>query len=142
MKSSIDNLIQGLEDLEQQRQSLISQIKEIATGTMKEVAEENNPDIIQKIGPRCFTVKASSLWEKGWSPVTHNWEESLPIVLGFLEKHPVQKWKEILSKKVKESKGKVVYISDRIYTTGAIRCYRDTKYAIDKLFLEKIVEKL
>ncbi len=139
MKSSIDNLVQGLEDLEQQRQSIISQIREIATGTMKEVAEENNPEIVQKIGPRCFTVKVSSLWEKGWSPVTHNWEESLPYVLKFLEKHPVQKWKEILSKKVKESKEKVVYITDRVYINGM---YKNNQYAIDKLFLEKIVEKL
>ena len=138
MEHSIDNLIRDLEALEQKRQELISTVKEIATSKMKEVAEENNPDIVERLSPHCFTVKASSLREMGWSPVTHNWEESVPYLLNFLDKHPVWRWKEILSEKAKKSKGSVVYITNRIYHGG----YTDIKYAIDKRFVEKIIEKI
>ena len=137
MKNTFNTLSQDLENLEQKRQELISQMKEIASSYVKEASKEN-PNIIKRCGTLGFTVSLSTLSKKGWSPTTIDWERSVDLILAFLDKHPVITWKDVLTKKMNSATGPTVPFKEKVVVNGYKKVW---EYAIDKEFLERIINK-
>ena len=136
----MNTLSQELKDLEARRNEIISKMKDIAKNNVIEASKENT-NIEKRLSKNCFTVKFSTISEKGWSPKTLDWEACVDDVITYLNKFPVQDWKDVLIKKMNESKGKTVPFTRRLKTFygGYVT---DTICTVDKDFLEKIIEKI
>ena len=137
MTDKFNTLSQELETLEQKRNHIISEMKEIAIEMIKEVAKEN-PHISRRLSKHSFTIMSSGL--TGWSPMTYDWEASIDTVLAYLDKYSVQEWKDALIRKVKNTSG----ISNVMFKEKVLTSYgwkKEVNYAIDREFLEKIIKK-
>ena len=73
-----------------------------------------------------------------WSPTTIDWERSVDLILAFLDKHPVITWKDVLTKKMNSATGPTVPFKEKVVVNGYKKVW---EYAIDKEFLERIINK-
>jgi hypothetical protein len=135
----INYIRRRIADLTKEKNMMEDFLQEAMIGAIQEIAKENPYDI-KKVGKHMMTISSSHLLGKPWSMDLFDWEESASAVLKYLEKTPAINWKQKLTDLL-DTKGDVVEIKKRGVTwpghTGIVQ-----RTPIDKMFIEKIIEKI
>ena len=134
----VQSILKRFDDIANELKELEAALVAAITEAVKEISEEN-PHNINKIAPNCYVIKASELIGKPWNPSYYDWEASGKVVLDYLQKKDVKKWKAILQEKLEKSKDNSIDFE----STTTINGYTWTnKTPIEKAFIEKIIAKI
>ena len=98
----VKTILQRFDDIAEELKRLEAELVKAITEAVKEISEEN-PHNINKIAPNCYVIKASQLIGNPWNPSYYDWEASGKVVLDYLQKKDVKKWKAILQEKLDKS---------------------------------------
>lgn len=134
----VKTILQRFDDIAEELKRLEAELVKAITEAVKEISEEN-PHNINKIAPNCYVIKASQLIGKPWNPSYYDWEASGKVVLDYLQKKDVKKWKTILQEKLDKSNDNSIDFESTITING---CTWTNKTPIERSFIEKIVSKL
>lgn len=137
----INEIRQCIAELTKEKDMLEGNLQEAMVSAIQEISKENPYGIQTKAGGiRMMTIKLSQLIDKPWSFEFFDWEESARAVLKYLEKTPVTNWKKKLTELL-DTKGDMVELKKREMIwpghTGIVQ-----RIPIDRLFIEKIIEKI
>lgn len=134
----VKSILKKFDDIANELKELEAALVAAITEAVKEISEEN-PHNINRIAPNCYVIKASELIGKPWNPSYYDWEASGKVVLDYLQKKDVKKWKAILQEKLDKSKGNSIDFE----STTTINGYTWTnKTPIERVFIEKIIAKI
>ena len=136
----INYIRQRIAELTKEKELLEGNLQEAMVSSIQEIAKENPYGIKKISGFKMMTISSSQLASKPWSMEFFDWEESAAAVLKYLEKTPAINWKQKLTDLL-NIKGDVVELKKRgmIWPgyTGIVQ-----RTPIDKMFIEKIIEKI
>lgn len=136
----INYIRQRIAELAKEKNMMEENLQEAMVSAIQEIAKENPYGIKKISGFKMMTISSSQLASKPWSMEFFDWEESATAVLKYLEKTPAINWKQKLTDLL-ETKGDVVELKKRgmIWPgyTGIVQ-----RTPIDKMFIEKIIEKI
>lgn len=134
----VQSILQRFDEIADELKKLEAALVEAITEAVKEISKEN-PHGIKRIAPKCFTIRASQLIGNPWNPSYYDWEASGKVVLEYLQKKDVKKWKSILQEKLEKSKDNSIEFE----STTTINGYTWTnKTPIERTFIEKIIAKM
>lgn len=141
MKSTdIDVIRQRIAELTKEKNMMEENLQEAMVSAIQEIGQENPYGVKKKEGYKMMTISFSQLYDKPWSMDFFDWEESAAAVLKYLEKTPAINWKQKLTDLL-NTNGNVVELKKRgmIWPghTGIVK-----KTPIDRVFIEKIIEKI
>lgn len=134
----VKTILQRFDDIAEELKRLEDELVKAITEAVKEISEEN-PHNINKIAHNCYVIKASQLIGNPWNPSYYDWEASGKVVLDYLQKKDVKKWKTILQEKLDKSNDNSIDFESTITING---CTWTNKTPIERSFIEKIVSKL
>lgn len=124
IKNNLNLLLQKKVELEKQLTTAMIDV-------INKIAEENNPHKIKRLTSHIFIINSSELLGNPWNADYFDWKASAKVLLEFLQNKPIERWKTLLEEKVKENKGKVVYIKKT-----------NTSIPIEKEFVNMIINEL
>ena len=126
-------------ELTKEKELLEGNLQEAMVSAIQEIAKENHYGV-KKIGKHMMSISLSKMVGSIWSPKFYDWEDSAKSVLKYLENTPAINWKKKLTALL-ETNGDVVELKKRgiIWPgyTGIVE-----RIPIDKVFIEKIIEKI
>lgn len=135
----INEIKNRLIEIRQESQILEEKWRECIVNAITDVSKENYHKI-HKISEHIYIIKHSELIGNPWSVSFYNLEESAKVVLKFLSNKDVTKWKKLLEEKLEKcDSNKVEFEECRVNRYGHKVTY---KIPINKIFIEKIVEKI
>jgi len=136
----IDEIRRRIAELAKEKELLEGNLQEAMVSAIQEIGQENPYGIKKMSGLKTMIISSSQLASKPWSMSFFDWEESAAAVLKYLEKTPATNWKKKLTDLL-EVKGDVIELKRRgkIWPgmTGIVQ-----RTPIDRVFIEKIVEKI
>ena len=136
----IEEIRRRIAELAKEKELLEGNLQEAMVSAIQEIAKENPYGVKKMGGIKIMTISSSQLASKPWSMEFFDWEESAAAVLKYLEKTPTINWKQKLTDLL-ETKGDVVELKKRgIIWSGYTGIVQRTP--IDKVFIEKIIEKI
>lgn len=135
----LDEIRQRINELTKEKEMMEETLKEAMVSSIYEITKENHYGV-KKIGKHMMSISVSQMTGKSWSPKFYDWEDSAKSILNYLEKTPAINWKKKLTELL-ETKGDVVELKKRgIIWPGYTGIVERTP--IDKVFIEKIIEKI
>lgn len=135
----INEIRQRIAELAKEKDMLEGNLQEAMVSAIQEITKENHYGV-KKIGKHMMSISLSQMTGKTWSPKFYDWEDSAKSILKYLENTPAINWKKKLTDLL-ETKGNVVELKKRgIIWPGHTGIVETTP--IDKVFIEKIVEKI
>lgn len=134
----VKNILKRFDDIANELKELETELVLAITEAINEVAQEN-PHNIRLVSKNIFIIKSSELCGNPWNPSYYNWGESGKVVLDYLQKKDVKKWKTILQEKLDKSKDNSIDFENTITIGGRTWI---NKTPIERVFIEKIVSKL
>ena len=134
----VKEIYSSIDDLTSQLDAMTEKLKEAVKLAVREAANDN-PNKLNRISGRIFTIQYSQFIGKPWSPSFYDWNQSAEFIIGYLKNKPCTDWKKILQSKLEKATGDVVPFETK---TGS--GYYKTTYTtpVDKRFIEKIIAKL
>lgn len=135
----LEEIRRRINDLAKEKEMMEHELKEATVNVIHEVARENHYGV-RNTGGHMSVISLSRMSGKPWSPKYYDWEESAESILDHLSSTPTINWKKKLMRLL-ETKGDVVELKKRGmiwpgYTTIVERI------PIDKIFIEKIIERI
>lgn len=127
----IKDIKNNLNLLLQKKVELETQLTTAMIDVINKIAEENNPHKIKRLTSHIFIINSSELLGNPWNADYFDWKASAKVLLEFLQNKPIERWKTLLEEKVKENKGKIVYIKKT-----------NTSIPIEKEFVNMIINEL
>lgn len=127
----IKDIKNNLNLLLQKKVELEKQLTAAMVNVINKIAEENNPHNIKRLTSHIFIINSSELLGNPWNADYFDWKASAKVLLEFLQNKPIERWKTLLEEKVKENKGKIVYIKKT-----------NTSIPIEKEFVNMIINEL
>lgn len=106
--SVVEDIRDEMERLKIRRAELDDKLRATIVDTMMEIADRNTG--IKRLGGGAFTVRASQLAGKPWSPVYFDWHRAVDVLVGELDKMPKDEWIPALEKWLSKEKDGVVYV--------------------------------
>ena len=135
----IDELRRRITELAKEKELLEGNLQEAMVSAIQEITKENHYGV-KKIGKHMMSISLSQMTGRPWSPKFYDWEDSAKSVLKYLENTPAINWKKKLTDLL-ETNGDVVELKKRgIIWPGYTGIVERTP--IDKVFIEKIIEKI
>jgi hypothetical protein len=135
----INEIRQHIVELAKEKELLEGNLQEAMVSAIQEISKENHYGV-KKIGKHMMSISLSQMVGSIWSPKFYDWEDSAKSVLKYLENTPAINWKKKLTDLL-EANGDVVELKKRgmIWPgyTGIVE-----RIPIDKVFIEKIIEKI
>lgn len=135
----INEIRQHIVELAKEKELLEGNLQEAMVSAIYEISKENHYGV-KKIGKHMMSISLSQMVGSIWSPKFYDWEDSAKSVLKYLENTPAINWKKKLTDLL-ETNGDVVELKKRgmIWPgyTGIVE-----RIPIDKVFIEKIIEKI
>jgi len=136
----IDEIRWHIAELTKEKELLEGNLQEAMVSAIQEIGQENPYGIKKTSGFKMMTISSSQLASKPWSMEFFNWEESAAAILKYLENTPAINWKKKLTDLL-DTKDSVIELKKRgmIWPghTGIVQ-----KTPIDRVFIEKIIEKI
>ena len=110
-------------------------------GIINEVASEQK---LNRLSKNCFVVSFSSLTNKPWDSVFHNWEKSAEMLIKKLDAQQALNIYDYLvnmyEKRTKDDRCSFKY--RMIYKCNAFNMYEDVTQVIDGKFIKRIIDRL
>jgi len=135
----INEIRQHIVELAKEKELLEGNLQEAMVSAIYEISKENHYGV-KKIGKHMMSISLSQMVGSIWSPKFYDWEDSAKSILKYLENTPAINWKKKLTDLL-ETNGDVVELKKRgmIWPgyTGIVE-----RIPIDKVFIEKIIEKI
>ena len=135
----INEIRQRIAELTKEKDMLEGNLQEAMVSAIQEISKENYYGV-KKIGKHMMSISLSQMSSKPWSPKFYDWEDSAKSILKYLENTPAINWKKKLTDLL-ETGGDVIELKKRgiIWPghTGIVE-----KTPIDRVFIEKIIEKI
>ena len=135
----LEEIRRRINELTKEKEMMKDALKEAMVSAIYEITKENHYGV-KKIGKHMMSISSSQMVGRPWSPKFYDWESSAAAVLKYLENTPAINWKKKLTDLL-ETNGDVVELKKRgiIWPgyTGIVE-----KTPIDKVFIEKIIEKI
>lgn len=136
----INYIRRRIAELTKEKNMMEGFLQEAMVSAIQEIGQENPYGVKKMGGIKIMTISSSQLFNKPWSMEFFDWEESAAAVLKYLEKTPAINWKQKLTDLL-ETNGDVVELKKRgIIWPGYTGIVQRTP--IDKVFIEKIIEKI
>ena len=136
----INYIRRRIAELTKEKNMMEGFLQEAMVSAIQEVGQENPYGVKKKGGLKMMTISSSQLASKPWSMEFFDWEESAAAVLKYLENTPAINWKQKLTDLL-NTKGDVVELKKRgVIWPGYTGIVQRTP--IDKVFIEKIIEKI
>lgn len=130
---------QRIAELTKEKELLEGNLQEVMVSAIYEISKENHYGV-KKIGKHMMSISLSQMVGSIWSPKFYDWEDSAKSILKYLENTPAINWKKKLTDLL-ETNGDVVELKKRgIIWPGYTGIVERTP--IDKVFIEKIIEKI
>ena len=123
----LEEIHQRINELTKEMDMLEETLQEAMVSSIQEITKENYYDV-KKIGKHMMSISVSQMVGRPWSPKFYDWEDSVKSILNYLSETPAINWKKKLTDLL-ETKSDVVELKKK----GII---------IDKVFIEKIIEKI
>ena len=123
----LEEIRQRINELTKEMDMLEETLQEAMVSSIYEITKENYYGV-KKIGKHMMSISTSQMVGRPWSPKFYDWEDSAKSILNYLSETPAINWKKKLTDFL-ETKGDVVELKKK----GII---------IDKVFIEKIIEKI
>ena len=123
----LEEIHQRINELAKEMDMLEETLQEAMVSSIYEISKENHYGV-KKIGNHMMSISTSQMVGRPWSPKFYDWEDSAKSILNYLSETPAINWKKKLTELL-ETKGDVVELKRK----GII---------IDKVFIEKIIEKI
>ena len=123
----LEEIHQRINELTKEMDMLEETLQEAMVSSIQEITKENYYDV-KKIGKHMMSISVSQMVGRPWSPKFYDWEDSAKSILNYLSETPAINWKKKLTDLL-ETKSDVVELKKK----GII---------IDKVFIEKIIEKI
>ena len=135
----INEIRQRIAELAKEKDMLEGNLQEAMVSAIQEITKENHYGV-KKIGKHMMSISLSQMTGKTWSPKFYDWEDFAKSILKYLENTPAINWKKKLTDLL-ETGGDVIELKKRgIIWPGHTGIVETTP--IDKVFIEKIVEKI
>jgi len=135
----INEIRQRIAELAKEKDILEGNLQEAMVSAIREISKENHYGV-KKIGNHMMSISLSQMSGRPWSPKFYDWEDSAKSVLKYLENTPAINWKKKLTDLL-ESNGDVAELKKRgVIWPGYTGIVERTP--IDKVFIEKIIEKI
>ena len=135
----INEIRQRIAELAKEKDMLEGNLQEAMVSAIQEISKENYYGV-KKISKHMMSISLSQMCGKSWSPKFYDWEDSAKSILKYLSNTPAINWKKKLTDLL-ETNGDVVELKRRgiIWPghTGIVE-----KTPIDRVFIEKIIEKI
>lgn len=126
-------------ELTNEKDMLEGNLQEAMVSAIQEISKENHYGV-KKIDEHMMSISSSQMYGRPWSPKFYDWEDSAKSILNYLSGTPAINWKKKLTDLL-ETNGDVVELKRRgmIWPgyTGIVE-----RIPIDKVFIEKIIEKI
>ena len=123
----LEEIHQRINELAKEMDMLEETLQEAMVSSIYEITKENHYGA-KKIGNHMMSISASQMVGRPWSPKFYDWEDSAKSILNYLSETPAINWKKKLTELL-EVKGDIIELKRK----GII---------IDKVFIEKIIEKI
>ena len=123
----LEEIHQRINELAKEMDMLEETLQEAMVSSIQEITKENHYGA-KKIGNHMMSISVSQMVGRPWSPKFYDWEDSAKSILNYLSETPAINWKKKLTELL-ETKSDVVELKRK----GII---------IDKVFIEKIIEKI
>lgn len=135
----LEEIRRRIDELTKEKEMMEETLKEAMVSSIYEITKENHYGV-KKIGNHMMSISLSQMSGRPWSPKFYDWEDSAKSVLKYLENTPAINWKKKLTDLL-ETNGDVVELKKRgIIWPGYTGIVERT--TIDKVFIEKIIEKI
>lgn len=135
----LEEIRRRINELTKEKEMMEETLKEAMVSSIYEITKENHYGV-KKIGKHMMSISLSQMTGRPWSPKFYDWEDSAKSILKYLENTPTINWKKKLTDLL-ETKGDVVELKKRgIIWPGYTSIVERTP--IDRVFIEKIVEKI
>lgn len=110
-------------------------------GIINEVASEQK---LNRLSKNCFVVSFSSLTNKPWDSVFHDWQKSAEMLIKKLDAQQALNIYDYLvkmyEKRTKDNKCSFKY--RMIYKSNTFNYYEDVTQVLDGKFIKRIIDKL
>lgn len=137
MSKSIKQIEQELLELKRQKTELEEKLMKAISSSLLKVAQ-NHP--VQRIDKHCFVIRVSDLVGNPFTPTFYDWEQSVKIILKFLNTKPVEEWEQALIIKLGDFlKNQPVVFEFKRQVDGVL--YKD-KIPVSRSFIEQIIAEL
>ena len=138
MNDNVKKLTDELLAIQAKQDDIKKALKETMTDIIREAGKEN-PHNIKRLGGKSFTVSSKEVLGKTWSPTYYDWESAVEPLVAYLEKRPIEEWKQALQELLDKSVYGQVKL-DKKYQYN----YRTmtTTTPVDAEFIRRIIEKL
>ena len=135
----INYIRRRIAELTKEKNMMEGFLQEAMINAIQEISKENHYGV-KKIGKHMMSISTSQMVGSIWSPKFYDWEDSAKSILKYLENTPAINWKKKLTDLL-ETNGDVVGLKRRgIIWPGHTGIVETTP--IDKVFIEKIIEKI
>jgi len=135
----LEEICQRINELTKEMDMLEGNLQEAMVSAIQEISKENHYGV-KKISKHMMSISASQMIGSIWSPKFYDWEDSAKSLLNYLSGTPAINWKKKLTDLL-ETNGDVVGLKKRgIIWPGHTGIVENTP--IDKVFIEKIIEKI
>lgn len=138
MNDNIKNLTDELLAIQAKRDGIETRLKETMMEVIREAGKENTHNI-KRLDGKSFTVSSKEVFGKTWSPTYYDWESAVEPLVEYLEKQPVEDWKQALQELLDKSVyGQVNLEKKYQYNYRTMK----TETPVDAEFIRRIIEKL
>lgn len=137
MSKSIKQIEQELLDLQKQKGQLEEKLIDAICAAFLTVAKRHP---LQRISPHCFVVRFSEVLGNPLNPTFYDWEQSIKIIIKFLQPKPVEEWIRSLVIKLENSPQNQPVVFEYNRQFNGVR-YSE-KIPVSRLFVEEIVKEL
>ena len=135
----LEEIRQRINELTKEKEIMEETLKEAMVSSIYEITKENHYGV-KKIGKHTMIISSSQMVGRPWSPKFYDWEDSAKSILNYLSNTPAINWKKKLTDLL-ETNGDVVELKRRgMIWPGQTGVVEITP--IDKVFIEKIIEKI
>ena len=110
-------------------------------GIINEVASEQN---LNRLSKNCFVVSFSSLTNKPWDSVFHDWEKSAEMLIKKLDaQQTLNIYDYLVNMYEKRTKNNVCSFKYRMtYKSNKFNYYEDVTQVLDGKFIKRIIDRL
>lgn len=138
MNDNVKKLTDELLAIQAKKDEVEKALKEVMKDVIRE-AGKDNPHNIKRLGGKSFTVSSKEVMGHTWSPTYYDWESAVEPLVAYLEKRPIEDWKQALQELLDKSVYGQVNL-DKKYQYN----YRTmtTTTPVDAEFIRRIIEKL
>jgi hypothetical protein len=138
MNDNVKRLTDELLAIQAKKDEVENALKEMMKDVIREAGKENTHNI-KRLGGKSFSVSSKEVFGKTWSPTYYDWESAVDPLVEYLEKQPIENWKQALQELLDKSVYGQVNLNKKYQYNSRTMT---TNTPVDAEFIRRIIEKL